>query len=117
MAKSKCTICGKDYEVCNSCLQQKTFKPWRIVTDSIEHYKIYLVIHGYTISKNKDEAKKELENCDLSDLENFNPEIKAVIKEIMATATPRKLKTTLKKEKINIEIDNGIEIETDNVDE
>ena len=91
-----CSICGKPYKVCNSCLEQKTFKPWRTVTDTIEHYKIYMAIHGYTISNNKKKAKDELEKCDLSGLEDFNPEIKKVIKEILAK--PKVTKTVLKKE-------------------
>lgn len=78
-----CKICGKGYHVCNSCLNQKTLKPWRSIVDTIEHYKIYMTIHGYTLSNNKESAKAELENCDLSGLEDFNPEIKSVIKEIM----------------------------------
>ncbi len=78
-----CKICGKGYHVCGTCQEQRTFKPWRTVTDTIEHYKIYVAIHGYTISKNKESAKADLKNCDLSGLENFNPEIQAVIKEIM----------------------------------
>lgn len=93
-----CSICGNGYHICKSCLQQKTFKPWRTVTDSIEHYKIYLAIHGYTISNDKEKAKNELEGCDLSDLDNFNPEIKSVIKKIMAE--PKKTKITAKKENI-----------------
>jgi hypothetical protein len=91
-----CAICGKGYHVCNSCLEQKTFKPWRTIVDSIEHYKIYMAIHGYTLLKNKELAKQELEKCDLSGLENFKPEIKTVIKEIMTE--PKKNKTTTKRE-------------------
>ena len=87
MAKAKCSICGQEYDVCHSCLEQKTFKPWKAITDSIEHYKIYLAIHGYTISKDKERAKRELQNCDLTGLENFNKEIKTVIKEIMSEQT------------------------------
>ncbi len=79
-----CSICNKGYHICHSCTEQKSIKPWRSVTDTIEHYKIYMAIHGYTLSKNKVSAKKELKNCDLSGLESFNPEIKSVIKEIMA---------------------------------
>lgn len=100
MANAKCAICGTNYEVCNSCLEQKTFKPWRTVTESIEHYKIYLAIHGYTISKNKESAKAALQNCNLAEKENFLPEIRAVIKEILAEP---KVKKSFKKE--NLEID------------
>lgn len=77
-----CSICGKGYRVCRSCLEQKSFRPWRSVTDTLEHYKIYLAIHGYTISGNKEQAKEELQNCDLSGLETFRPEIKAAIQKI-----------------------------------
>lgn len=97
MKNAKCSICGQDYEICNSCLEQKTFKPWRTVTDTIEHYKIYMAIHGYTLSKDKGTAKEELKKCDLSGLKNFNPEIKAIIGEIMADS--RKNKTVTPKDK------------------
>lgn len=108
-----CKICGRGYHVCNSCLEQKTIKPWRTITDTAEHFLIYTAIHGYTISKDKEKAKKELQDCNLSDLENFKPEVKYVIKEIMAE--PKKLRATSKKEKDNVEV--VTEIKTDNVDE
>lgn len=101
-----CSICGKGYHVCNSCLEQKTFKPWRTIVDSIEHYKIYMAIHGYTLSKNKESAKQELEKCDLTGLENFKPEIQSVIKEIMTV--PKKNKVATKREVI-IETKENIE--------
>ncbi len=96
-----CSVCGNGYHICNSCAEQKSLKPWRSVTDTIEHYKIYLAIHGYTLYKDKESAKKELENCDLSGLENFNPEIRSVIKEIMAE--PKK-RTVAKKDKSITEV-------------
>lgn len=78
-----CTICGKGYHICSSCSEQKSFKSWRTVADTIDHYKIYMAIHGYTLNKNKEQAKTELENCDLSEMETFNPEIKSVINTIL----------------------------------
>lgn len=95
MPNVKCSICGKEYEACNSCLEQKTFKPWRTVTDTVEHYKIYFVIHEYTISKDREKAKKDLKNCDLCGLDDFVPEIKNVIQEIMedTSKTNHSLKT------------------------
>lgn len=79
-----CKICGKGYHVCRSCLEQKTFQSWRGVTDSIDHYVIYAAIHGYTLSKDREKARMELEGCDLSEMEHFKPEIQAVLKEILA---------------------------------
>lgn len=83
-----CTICGKGYHLCQSCQDTKTFRSWRTVVDNLEHYKIYSAIHGYTILKNKGKAKSELENCDLSELATFNPEIKSVIEEIISDDNP-----------------------------
>lgn len=104
-----CSICGVGYHICKSCKEQQTFKPWRTVVDSIEHYKIYLVLHGYSLTKDKEKAKSELQKCDLSDLENFKPNIKSVIKEIMAD--PKKNKRTSKnvdEEKLEVVVDNDI---------
>ena len=81
-----CSICGVGYSVCNTCKEQKTFKPWRSVTDTIEHYKIYFALHGYTMSKDREAAKNELKQCDLTGIEGFKPEIRTAIEEIMAEA-------------------------------
>ena len=83
MATERCAICNAEYEVCNFSVQSKT-RPWRVVVDTLEHYMIYLAIHGYTISKNKAKAKEELEKCNLSDVDTFLPEVQAAIKEILA---------------------------------
>lgn len=99
-----CAICNEGYHICNSCQNQKVFKPWRTVTDTVEHYKIYLAIHGYTVTKNKELARKELENCDLSGSDSFNPEIRSVINEIMET--PIKVKAPSRKRKEYTEVEN-----------
>ena len=106
-----CSICNEGYHICNTCKNEKKFKPWRTVTDTIEHYKIYMAIHGYTITKNKDIAKAELQNCDLSDLETFKPEIKSVIKEIMDEPVKVKPVSKTRKNKIGTELQINIENE------
>ena len=85
-----CCICGAGYHVCNDCLSQKTLKPWRSVVDTIEHYKIYYVLHDYSVTKNKEETKAELQKCDLSGIDNFVPEIREVINEIMEDVNKNK---------------------------
>ena len=79
-----CDICGKKYHVCNSCKEVKSFTPWRTVTDTMQHYLIFLALSEYTKTKDKEKAKEELSKCDLSELDTFNENIKTVIKEIMA---------------------------------
>lgn len=101
-----CSICGKGYHLCSTCKNEKKFKPWRTVTDTIGHYKIYMAIHGYTVTKNKDVAKEYLNNCDLSDLESFKPQIKKVIKEIMEE--PAKMKSASKAKKTKSETEQNV---------
>lgn len=79
-----CAICGAGYHICNTCQQQKSFKSWRVVTDTVEHYKIYMAVHGYTLSQDKEAAKKDLEKCDLSGLGDFNLPVRTVIQEILS---------------------------------
>ena len=55
-----------------------------------------MAVHGYTVSKNKEKARNDLEKCDLSGLESFNPEIKKVVKDIIAK--PKVTKNVSKKE-------------------
>lgn len=92
-----CSICGRGYHICNLCAEQKRLKPWKTIADTIDHYKIYLSLHGYTISKDKEKAKEELQHCNLSDLDNFNPEIISTINEIMAE--PKKMVSISKSRK------------------
>lgn len=79
-----CSICSKKYHLCKSCEDIESFSPWRTVTDTIDCYKIFLVLSEYTKTKNKEQAKKELSTCNLKEKDAFAPHIKAAIDEIMA---------------------------------
>lgn len=79
-----CSICSKKYHLCKSCEDIESFSPWRTVTDTIDCYKIFLVLSEYTKTKNKEQAKKELNTCNLKEKDAFAPHIKAAIDEIMA---------------------------------
>lgn len=81
---AKCAICEKKYHLCKTCEDVKTFSPWRTVTDTIDCYKIFLVLSEYTKTKNKKQVKKELSTCNLKEKDVFAPHIKAAIDEIMA---------------------------------
>lgn len=81
----QCSICGKRYHFCVDCGNAKTFTPWRTIVDTIEHYKIYIVIRDY---ENKyidiSSAKEQLNKIDLNGLDSFIPEIRLKIEEILS---------------------------------
>lgn len=79
-----CTVCGNGYHLCLSCKDKMNLSPWRVYTDTAEHFKVHQIIHGLSTKVyTKNEAKSKLQNVDLSDLETFRPNIKAIIKDIL----------------------------------
>lgn len=81
---SYCTICGNGYHLCISCKDKIKLSPWKVYTDTAEHYKIHQILHGLSCNiYTKDEAKDKLKNVDLSDLETFKPSIKSIIDDIL----------------------------------
>lgn len=79
-----CAICNKNYYFCLDCGNAKSFTPWRTIVDTIEHYKIYIIIQDYVNKRiNKTEASRQLSQLDLSEKDNFVTEIKDVINDIL----------------------------------
>lgn len=79
-----CTVCGNGYHLCLSCKDKMKLQPWKMFADTAEHYKIHQIIHGFSTKVyTKDEVRSKLKNIDLSDLETFKPNIKAIIKDIL----------------------------------
>lgn len=95
-----CSICGEKYHFCKDCSDASNFTPWRTIVDSIEHYKIFIIINDYT-NKNIDkaEAKKQLSERDLTGLDTFVNEIKLVIEDILKYEDSEKsiISNTIKK--------------------
>lgn len=79
-----CSICGKGYYACLSCSDSIKANPWKIHTDTSEHYKVYQIIHGLSTGVyDKDEARIKFKNVNLDDMESFRPHIKKIIKDIL----------------------------------
>lgn len=78
-----CVLCGKGYHACDTCSKEKSFTPWRALTDSIEHYKIFMVLKDYNNKLiTKDEAKKMLANVNLADKDTYKENVKSLLKDI-----------------------------------
>lgn len=103
-----CDVCGKKYHMCYSCEEIKTFNPWKRVVCTVECFKIYMAVHGYTVTKDKEMARKALSSCDLSELESFSDNIKQAIKEILsddkenATDSMVKIKTPKRSKAVTV---------------
>ena len=82
-----CAICGKPYKICRTCQEIKSFTPWRTITDTLQHYMLFLVLSEYSRIKDKVKAKDELLKCDLSEKESFKDSVKNMIDEIMKEDT------------------------------
>lgn len=86
---STCSICGKEYYACLSCRDSLKANPWKMHTDTAEHYKVYQIIHGLSTKVyTKDEAKVKLKNVNLDDIETFRPHIKEIVKDILKEEKP-----------------------------
>ena len=95
-----CAICGKKYEVCVTCRSIVSFRPWRTVTDTMECFKIYDIIHDYSLGKiTKEEARKRLKLRTIP--EELQDHIRLVIDEIMndKTANAQENKNEIKEKK------------------
>jgi uncharacterized CHY-type Zn-finger protein len=81
---SVCSICGKEYYACLSCHDSIKNNPWKVFTDTSEHYKVYQIIRGYNTGiYTKDDAKYKLKNVNLDDIESFRPHIKQIVEDII----------------------------------
>ena len=84
-----CSICGKEYYACLSCRDALKSNPWKIHTDTSEHYKVYQIIHGLSTKVyTKDEARTKLKNVNINDMESFRPHIKEIVKDILKENKP-----------------------------
>lgn len=83
-----CVLCGKGYHACDFCDGTSTFTPWRSLTDTPEHFKIFTVLKDYNnhlISKK--DARDLLSTMDLSDQNTFKDSSKKVLDEIFRENT------------------------------
>lgn len=80
-----CVVCGKGYHACDSCNKEKSFTPWRVLTDTIEHYKIFMILKNFNNQLiSKERAQELLFPMNLSDMESFKESAKKVLDKIFS---------------------------------
>lgn len=81
---SKCVVCGKDYYLCMSCKDKIKLRPYRVLTDTSEHYKIFQIIKAYNEGiYNKKDAQKALSNIDVSDKDTYIESVRKTLDKIL----------------------------------
>lgn len=79
-----CVICGKGYHACDSCDSMKSFTPWRALTDTIEHFQLFVILKNYNNKLiSKEEARKDLSKINISDKDSYKESVKKVLNEIL----------------------------------
>lgn len=78
----KCIVCGEKYYFCSTC-QEGTVRPsWYAIFHDQNCHDIYDAVYNILPLQGKEAAKNVLDKCDLSNKENFHPNIIKVINEI-----------------------------------
>lgn len=79
-----CAVCGQPYYCCPDSLSVKSFTPWKRITDTLDHYRIFLIIQDYTNGTiSRDEAAAKLSACDLAHKAAFREDIRTAIDTIL----------------------------------
>lgn len=80
----KCIICGEGYHLCRSCKDKLAVAPYKLLTDTSEHYKVYQVVNAYRGKVyTKEEAREVLKNIDISDKDTYLDSVKKILDEIL----------------------------------
>lgn len=85
----KCIVDLKEYKYCNHCNEYNPDETWRFIFCSQNCRSVYNIVGKFLTSKiSADDAKAELDKCDLSGLDHFEDNIKKDIYNIFVSATP-----------------------------
>lgn len=78
-------MCGTGYHACDSCEKEKAFTPWRTLTDTIDHYKIFMVLRAYHNQEiGRTQARQMLSFLDLSDRKQYKDTARKILADIYA---------------------------------
>ena len=97
-----CYLCGKKYNYCSSCSQDRSKPAWMEEFHSESCKNIFDICTRFNMGiMTKDEAKAALENCDLTDKANFKDYVQNDLANIFAEAKAKPSKA--KPEVVTIE--------------
>lgn len=105
-----CVVCGTGYHACDTCDEIKSFTPWRALTDTVEHYQIFLILKEFNNGIiDKEEAKSMLSGLDLSKRDTFKESAKNVLNEIFKEE--KQTRKTVRKKPVEDTVQNNDDID------
>lgn len=86
-SRATCIMCGNKYDACLSCKDKIALRPWKTITDTVDCYKLFLIITQYNKGiLSKESAKKQLSAIKY-DFDSLKETDKSVIQTILADTT------------------------------
>jgi hypothetical protein len=82
-----CIICGKKYAGCRSCDDATSYKAWRSLCDTPQHFQIYRIIQELNLNAiTLSEAKEMLSRIGVykKDIDSLLPSVKAILEPVFA---------------------------------
>lgn len=80
-----CRTCGKQYKVCYTCQNVKSYMPYRIICDTAAHYQIFLLIQEYRKGIITKETALEMLRAiplEVGEEKTFLPDVQKCLQEI-----------------------------------
>lgn len=88
----KCMVCGKAYKYCNTCPSDLNSPSWKMLFDKENCKNIYNILSARTANKLTDqEAVNQLNQCNLSEKDNYNEKIIAYINRLLDSVKEEKI--------------------------
>lgn len=79
-----CYLCGESYQYCPTCSQDRTKPAWMAEFHSENCKNIFDICTRFNMKMfTKDEAKEAIEQCDLSNKENFRPSVQRTLSNLL----------------------------------
>lgn len=79
----KCIVCGKEYEYCNRCSSHADMPAWMALYHDDNCRSIMNIATEYMAGNlTREDAKSQLDNCDLTNKKNFKESVVNAVNEI-----------------------------------
>lgn len=100
-----CKTCGKEYFYCSHCNKSLNSPQWMLMWHEQNCKNVFEIVSDYAQGRiQKNEAKKQLEYCNLKNFYTYNEKIRNLIEEIQAeevVETTQTQRSTSKSQKRN----------------